>query len=66
MDLTKTNIDKTKKTKQTSAKGLRKECSIALRMYRPYISAGVSQNIRNSSSKHVHSKQAPIHAICSP
>ena len=34
-------------------------------MYRLYISTGVSLNICNSSFKHVHSKQAPIHAICS-
>ena len=56
-------IDKHNKTNK--CKCLCKECSIALIMYRLYISTGVSLNICKSSFKHVHSKQAPIHAICS-
>ena len=56
-------IDKNNKTNK--CKCLSKECSIALKMYRLYISTGVSLNICNSSFGHVHSKQVPIYAICS-
>ena len=54
-----------KNNKTNKCKCLSKECSIALNMYRLYISTGVSLSICNSSFGHVHFRQAPIYAICS-
>ena len=50
--------------KANKCKCLCKECSIALRTSKLYISTGLYFNICKRSLKNMHSKQAPIHVIC--